>query len=161
LLGYVGLHLAAVALGQWLHTKPGHKTVNCLATVSSLSASMWLIALLSAPPSRRVANLSYVGWILGYGTTMLALFLLVHIVSTALGVLCNGHVYMPSILTSINYNSLAFFLLANLLTGVINMSVPTLYVAPIGSLLVVSIYMFLTTFTIYKLYLNRFKFKFW
>ncbi|XP_065352580.1 uncharacterized protein LOC135947591 [Cloeon dipterum] len=161
LLGNVALHQAAVALGQWLHTKPAHKSVNCLATVSSVSATMWLVALLTSPPSRRVANLSYIAWMLGYGCTILALFVLVHIVSSALGVLCNGHIYMPTILTSINYNSLAFFLLANLLTGVINMSVPTLYVAPIGSLFVVSIYMFLTTFTIYKLYLNRCKFKFW
>ncbi|XP_059485637.1 uncharacterized protein LOC132202637 [Neocloeon triangulifer] len=159
--GYVALHQAAVALGQWLHTKPAHKSINCLATVSSLSATMWLVALLSAPPSRRIANLSYIAWMLGFGGTMLALFVAVHIVSSALGVLCNGHVYMPTILNSINYNSLAFFLLANLLTGVINLSVPTLYVAPLGSLFIISTYMFLTTFTIYKLYLNRCKFKFW
>jgi hypothetical protein len=162
LLGYISLYLASVALGRWLTTSYLNSDgKRFLLRVSTIAAILWHIAIFTGPPSRRLANLSYVTWLLAYGCTLMLLLLLAQLVCLCLGVLTHSNPYTPTLLAAINYNSLAFFLLSNLLTGVINMSVHTLYVAPIGSVLILIIYMFLVCFTINKLYINSIKLKFW
>uniref|UniRef100_A0A060T7E6 GPI-anchored wall transfer protein n=1 Tax=Blastobotrys adeninivorans TaxID=409370 RepID=A0A060T7E6_BLAAD len=69
------------------------------------------------PVSRRLANLSYVLWVVSFNSAFLGLFELLRPFST-------GRV--PVSLQAVNTNGLAVFLVANLLTGLINMSIKTL-----------------------------------
>ncbi|KAJ9580799.1 hypothetical protein L9F63_024015 [Diploptera punctata] len=59
---------------------------------------------------------------------MIVLLLCVELVLRTLNAMYLTTSYVPVILDAINYNGLAFFLLANLLTGLVNVSVRTLYV---------------------------------
>ena len=130
-------------------------------TNAAFSAFTWLLAIAFGPPSRRLADLSYIAWILGYSSTLVSLCVVAQYVAHILSLVSKTQPYSPSILAAVNFNGLSFFLLANLLTGVINMSVNTLYVAPVGSVMIITMYMFLLCFTIQKLYVNRMKLKFW
>ncbi|KAF2493798.1 GPI-anchored wall transfer protein 1 [Lophium mytilinum] len=91
--------------------------------------------------SRRLANLPYFLWVTAFNCGQLALF-------CAVETLCfpnlqkaddplesqKGKEATSRILSAFNRNGLALFLLANLLTGLVNMTVPTLHVKPLASM---------------------------
>ncbi|KAF4526721.1 hypothetical protein B566_EDAN015753 [Ephemera danica] len=141
LLGYITLYHCSVTLGNWLRTQEDKQKL--FLKLAAFAAVMWFLAIMFGPPSRRLADASYIAWILAYSCTMLSLFLVTQGTSLALAFLSKLPPYFPAILAEINLNGFAFFMLANLLTGVINMSVNTLYVAPVGSMTIVITYMFL------------------
>lgn len=134
--------------------------------------------------SRRLANMGYVLWILSIATTMTLLFMLLELFyyflafdrarpsggddddddgateQTANG-LTERWAYCPIIMAAINYNGLAFFLLANLLTGAVNLTFQTMLVSTAGCVFIVSVYMFVLCAIVTFLYVNQIKIKFW
>jgi len=98
--------------------------------------------------SRRMANLAYVVWVCAFNCAQLLLFCLVE------------HLMFPNLYTAkdkaterqrirdatskvmqaFNRNGLALFLLANLLTGAINMTIPTLHVGDVEAMLILVAY---------------------
>ncbi|CAK7268164.1 Glucosaminyl phosphatidylinositol (GlcN-PI) nositol acylation protein [Sporothrix epigloea] len=99
--------------------------------------------------SRRLANLPYVLWVLSFNTQQLTMFYLVDRVVFGERPLAQKHSdrddaaddeaaaydYSTSVvLRALNRNGLLLFLIANLLTGAVNMSVPTLDVSQVAAM---------------------------
>lgn len=127
--------------------------------------------------SRRLANMGYVLWVLSIATSITMLFMLLEVFYYFLaferarpevgenendGRHCAASTsYCPIILAAINYNGLAFFLGANLLTGLVNMTFQTMLVSPAGCVFIVTIYMFVLCSIATFLYVNQIKIKIW
>lgn len=92
--------------------------------------------------SRRLANLPYVLGVVALGTLQLFAYCLVETVCfpgfySASDAKSEREAYetaTSAVMRAYNRNGLAMFLLANLLTGLVNMTVPTLDVGPLGSM---------------------------
>lgn len=97
-------------------------TTEGLFFMSVITQVLFFIAresFLTGSISRRLANLPYVLWVVSYNSAFLLGYDLVERLIGPLSL---------SVLDSINANGLATFLLANLLTGLVNMSINTLEV---------------------------------
>ena len=66
-----------------------------------------------------------------------------------------------SLIDAVNYNGLLYFLLANLLTGVINLSIKTILLPPLQSVLIIVMYMLILSIISFVLYVYKLKIKFW
>ncbi|KAI0672091.1 GWT1-domain-containing protein [Trametes maxima] len=121
--------------------------------------------------SRRLVNLQYIAWVAAYNTTFLLGYLVLdlaffpsplstsiysptsklkvhpdpdtlkatrHLRGRELGV--GGSA--PALLDAVNRNGLVLFLLANVTTGLINLSLPTMYMSDASAMLVLSLYGF-------------------
>lgn len=109
--------------------------------------------------SRKLANAGYCAWMVTLSTVMLTLLLLLDVITDILRQLVAKEFTpnkkksrgdkegadqlssIPDIFEAVNYNGLAFFLVSNLLTGVINMSMKTLYVADLEAVKIITAYM--------------------
>nr|XP_033334191.1 uncharacterized protein At4g17910-like isoform X1 [Megalopta genalis]XP_033334200.1 uncharacterized protein At4g17910-like isoform X2 [Megalopta genalis] len=137
--------------------------------------------------SRRLANAGYCMWILTLGVMLLTLLLLVEIISDILiratmdpdstdrkprthkADLRNKrervadesekNVVAIEILEAINYNGLFFFLLSNLMTGGVNMLVPTLYVSQARAIQILVAYMAVNVLSTLYLYRKQIQIK--
>lgn len=125
--------------------------------------------------SRRLANMGYVIWILSIGTTTTVLLMLMEIFyyffsfelptadseeKDSTGVATNSN-YAPIILNGIAYNALLFFLAANILTGLINMSFQTMLIDAGGALFILCAYMLILCSITTFLFVKRIKLKAW
>lgn len=112
------------------------------AALFAAALGCWLIfgasAALVQRPSRRLANLPFVLLSLATGTTLLAAFLVVDLVAS-------GGTPLPSqcsrILVGMGQWPLLTFIIANLLTGLVNLFVDTLRTPPATARLVLVVYM--------------------
>ncbi|CAJ2500684.1 Uu.00g035370.m01.CDS01 [Anthostomella pinea] len=92
--------------------------------------------------SRRLANLPYILWIAAFNTALLLGCCIVESIFfpmfyNAADTRTEQEAYeiaTSRVLRSYNRNGLAIFLVANLMTGLVNMTVPTLDVGPIGAM---------------------------
>lgn len=176
ILGYVALYMASVHVGTFL--KNDTKVVNARVLLKQagklaiFSLLLWKITFLSRDMfgvSRRLANMGYVVWVLSIGTTMTVLFILLEIFyhylvfdkpkpndDTQEQTTC-----VPVILKSIEYNGLAFFLAANILTGLINITFQTLLVGSGGAVFLLTVYTFVLAAISVFLYVNKIRLKCW
>ncbi|KAI0318210.1 GWT1-domain-containing protein [Amylostereum chailletii] len=118
--------------------------------------------------SRRMVNLPYILWVAAYNTTFLLAYLILDLIffpsplsksiydpTSGLKVHAragaglegrDGHTqdlaHAPDLLEAINRNGLLFFLLANLATGAVNLSMKTMYASDQTSMSVLAIYSF-------------------
>ncbi|KAI3716731.1 hypothetical protein L1987_67818 [Smallanthus sonchifolius] len=159
IFGYWGLHLIGVWLGNnVLFGKNANLRSNRWARkqIWILFIFFWCLTLILdrfvERPSRRMCNVTYVTLVLATNLEMLGVIMLSD--------------YIPggklSLLEqAINRNLLAFFIVANLLTGLVNLSINTLFVSPLTSLLILIAYGFIicaaAAFADYK----GIKLKFW
>ncbi|XP_056648276.1 uncharacterized protein LOC130452829 isoform X1 [Diorhabda sublineata] len=90
--------------------------------------------------SRRIANAAYVLWILFLGIFMTGLFYCLQGIQKVMFVHKNT-IFVPYIYEAVNNNGLVFFLVANVLTGVINMTIRTSDVEQYTALTIVVAYM--------------------
>ena len=67
----------------------------------------------------------------------------------------------PQLLDAINSNGLLFFLLSNLLTGVINMTITTRIASDLTAFIVVFLYMIFLCSVSTRLFVNKWVIKFW
>lgn len=98
--------------------------------------------------SRRMANLSYIVWVCAFNTAQLLLFCGIEKVmfpnlykSKSKQAERERFEFATSRITkAFNRNGLALFLLANLLTGLINMAVPTIHMGDVESMAILGLY---------------------
>lgn len=105
--------------------------------------------------SRRLANLPYVSWVAAFNCTQLLIFRLIE--GILFPVLYKARdkkterercaKATSKVLNAYNRNGLALFLLANLLTGAINMTLPTLKMGDVEAMVVLMGYMSVLTAT--------------
>lgn len=185
--GYVSLYLASIYIGTLMRSD-GQELLK-VKEVAQRTGKMFIIALCCWKMiyvcngmfgvSRRTANMGYNFWILSIGCTMVTLFMLTEIYvyytnfnrpQWQMPETNNKsqldepdfHVpYVPLILQAINYNGLAFFLIANLFTGIVNICFQTMLLETPASLVIISYYIFLLNVIMVFLYVNKFKLKIW
>lgn len=129
--------------------------------------------------SRRLANIGYVFWTLSLGLTLTVAFMILecfiyfrmidlpHVrkfsANRRASDVADYHLrtYEPLILKAISYNGLAFFVLANLMTGVVNMNVQTFFVEKFPALVILTAYAFILCSIMTILYVKQIKLKVW
>ncbi|PVH72712.1 acyltransferase activity [Cadophora sp. DSE1049] len=154
--GYLAIFLAGQELGLLVLPRGegstgGEQRKRLLLKMSAWSAG-WIVLFwastnysygLSLAVSRRLANLPYFLWIAAFNTTQLTAFCLVetlfipHAHKTSASKKEEDEVYRAStsrVLEAFNRNGLAIFLVANLLTGLVNLTVPTLHVTDLQAM---------------------------
>ena len=149
--GYLAMYLAGQAIG--LHVLARHSTAGSapnevfarrtrLVVILIIWSLFWGILFffttyrfgLNLKVSRRLANLPYVLWVATFNCTQLTLFCLIEACCfPELSKAESGSIERresaratPHILKAFNRNGLAIFLLANLFTGLINLTIDTL-----------------------------------
>lgn len=185
--GYVSLYLASIYIGTLL--KSDGQEVLKVREVIQKTIKMFIISLCCWKMiyvcngmfgvSRRTANMGYNFWVLAIGCSMVTLFMLteIYIYYTNFNrpqwqlMETNNksqldepdfHVpYVPLILQAINYNGLAFFLIANLFTGIVNVCFQTMLLGTPASLVIITYYIFLLNVVMVFLFVNKFKLKIW
>ncbi|KAJ2816514.1 Glucosaminyl phosphatidylinositol (GlcN-PI) nositol acylation protein, partial [Coemansia erecta] len=138
-VGYLGMFLLGMSLGQEVLPDAPTFKVRRMRLVSVLGA--WTTAFISfilftfvlgVEPSRRFANAPYCFWVAGFNTAMLWMFMLIEEdIDSKLPPQFSragrpAGYDIPVILEAVNANSLTTFLVANLLTGAVNMQIETL-----------------------------------
>ncbi|KAJ3000784.1 Glucosaminyl phosphatidylinositol (GlcN-PI) nositol acylation protein [Globomyces sp. JEL0801] len=142
--GFYSIYLIAFDLGSKLMTHHQKKTmlelrnnriITLLRYTIFLSAMYFCLTFaLQIEVSRRMANFPFVIWVSALCSTMLlSLFLIDD---------CFSVPNVPIILTSINQNQLAIFLFANILTGLINLTVNTLNFNHLQAFAILIVYLY-------------------
>ncbi|XP_012552420.3 uncharacterized protein LOC105842722 [Bombyx mori] len=143
-LGYVALYLYGA------HTKTilSNQSLRKLDVLSYLSLnSLLLWVYLKSfeqiiPPSRTLANLTYCLYLEAIFITVLLLLFFLDV--TIYDKNEKNILFVPYILQNVNKNGLLYFLVSNILTGVINMSIRPLFVSSTYTLLILNTYMIVT-----------------
>eukprot|EP00644_Phytophthora_capsici_P007212 jgi/Phyca11/7796/fgenesh1_pm.PHYCAscaffold_22_\ len=133
LAGYTSLYMLAVYAGQSifgymdsngskLHRNMRWLTITLVVVAGFLWLSTFLSVRLVARPSRRMLNLPYLLWVLAESLTLLALYSGIQTVCMLPRV--------PLLYQGINHNQLFVFIVANLMTGAVNLSMHTINTSP-------------------------------
>lgn len=163
--GYLSLFLGAVAIGNSLqrHSVDLYQDLKqasrgFLLSIFLFLATFWLHT--RYPVSRRFVNATYIVWMISMTFLLLSICILIE--------MCLRIIYFvksitfdslaPSVLNSINYNGLFFFLLGNIFTGIVNIWIQTIHVENMNSIVILTVYMFMLCFFSNILYRNRIKF---
>jgi phosphatidylinositol glycan class W len=160
--GYLAIFLAGQDLGMLVLPRASGRDRRALLTRLALWSAAWaaLYALhtsyaygLGMTVSRRLANLPYVLWVVASNAALVSAFCLVDVLCfpgfyAAQDARAERAAYEAAtsrVLRAYNRNGLAVFLLANLMTGLVNMTVPTLNVGRGGAMGVLVGYMAVVT----------------
>ncbi|KAI9171668.1 GPI-anchored wall transfer protein [Paramyrothecium foliicola] len=164
-LGYLAIFLAGQDLGMLVLPRkinprsdvpPGMQRNTLIMTIA-VWAGIWVgLYYISTDykygfgwsVSRRLANLPYVLWVAAFNSVQLLAFCIIDSVFfpafyNATDVKTEKEAYETAtspVLRAFNRNSLALFLLANLLTGLVNMTVRTLEATPVVSVAILLAY---------------------
>ena len=167
-----------------------NKTVSELMVMLRLlllwTAVMWLSLGYSLtffmPPSRRLANYAFFTWILAYNLTILSFFLITDLIVIHLQSKTKSKMKglrtksskdsvkapetstmyrSPNFVKAVDHNPLFFFLLANLLTGIINITVETINTEDNTAVLIIFIYQAILAIVVTFLYSCNIKLKCW
>lgn len=185
--GYVSLYLASIYIGSLLKSD-GQELLKVKEVVQK-AGKMFIISICCWKMiyvcngmfgvSRRTSNMGYNFWVLAIGCSMVTLFMLteIYVYYTNFNRPQWQHVepnnksqldepdfhvpYVPLILQAINYNGLAFFLVANLFTGIVNICFQTMLLESPASLVIITYYIFLLNVIMVFLFVNKFKLKIW
>ncbi|KAH9469209.1 hypothetical protein MJO29_005637 [Puccinia striiformis f. sp. tritici] len=164
LMGYVVIYVLGLSTGTYvLPPSPDHldrkqnsgaslkrQTGKALVVYSSWTIVWWTLFLFCKvfiePTSRRLANPTYCFWIAGVNLTLItghSLISEVLIPHTTSKLSSNfpEEERVPITFEIINQNSLAIFLFANLLTGIINLSVHSMYINPVPAFSILLLYL--------------------
>lgn len=169
--GYLAIFLAGQALGfDVLPRNPSQSSVadtnsqqrKRLLTVLAAWSALWVLSFYAVTSyrigfafqvSRRLANLPYVLWVSAFNCAQIMIFCIVETVSFP-GVYIAADQTLERrecekatsrVLKSFNRNGLAIFLLANLLTGLVNLTLDTLSMSQPGAMAVLVGYASLLT----------------
>ncbi|KFB42316.1 hypothetical protein ZHAS_00010002 [Anopheles sinensis] len=178
--GYLALFLASVYLG-WI-VRPSEeitlakKFLRRAAKVALIALVCWKMIYVCEDMfgvSRRLANMGYCFWILAIGCSVTALFmffeLFVYFVRFEEPKSPDQIIktddfcipYVPLILEAINSNGLFFFLIANVLTGLVNIMFQTFLLGNAAALTILVYYMFMLCVAVSFLSINNVKLKIW
>lgn len=157
-VGYLALYLYSLYFGYIIkHAEKSYRATNGkFLVITMTSLFMTIFCNHHFEVSRRLANAGYVFWVLFIGTFMTWLFYLAdHAQKHILG----GHTKQSLIYESINYNGLVFFIIGNLLTGLVNLTISTRQVEAPIALLVLFFYMVLNCTALFVFYVKNWKLK--
>ena len=152
--GYLAIFLAGQDAGMYVlprSLRPGASRAaqrRTLLTTLAVRAALWTALYLAVTGypyglglqvSRRLANLPYVLWVAAFNTAQILVCCAVDAAffpeaTQGAGAADEGEAHRAAtsrILRAFNRNGLAVFLVANLLTGLVNMTVPTLDASPV------------------------------
>ncbi|KAJ2337911.1 Glucosaminyl phosphatidylinositol (GlcN-PI) nositol acylation protein [Coemansia sp. RSA 2673] len=138
-VGYLAIFLMGMSLGREIlpdaqtFKERRMRLVSVLGVWTTACISYLLLGfVLGVQPSRRFANAPYCFWVAGFNSAMIWLYMLIEEdvdsklpPKMARAGRPSGY-DMPVIVEAVNINSLSTFLVANLLTGSVNMLVETL-----------------------------------
>lgn len=150
-LGYVSIYLFGVQVKNILLDRNSTKYETQLKLIYG-SIIMWVLTYsvdLVRPSSRTLANAGYCIFIDTLLITMSCILYFVTVLVEEKG----SNFRVPVILSHINTNGLSYFLIANLLTGAVNLSMRTLLVPSLVTFVVLNIYMTITL--IIAIYLKK------
>lgn len=182
--GFVAMYLIWIYMRRWFISKTQlsyAEIVRRLWQLIAFCALWWCLMAITVQLfgiSRVTCNLSYVVWMTAMCTSILliTMFIFDFIISsvlpmdTKLGVYVsleqgsasslqqcneNGCGQVNLICESLNMNGLCFFLLANVLTGGVNFFLYPENRSNVSSVLILLVYMFLSTFVVFQLYRKR------
>ena len=164
-VGYLAIFLAGQDTGMFVLPRNlnsrGGSTVGTQRTTLLLTMAVWSLVWTALyffstdytygaglTVSRRMANLPYILWVVAFNSVQILAFCLVDTVlfpafykATDAKAEKEAHDAATSrILRAYNRNGLAVFLVANLLTGLVNMTVPTLDVGPLAAMGIIAAY---------------------
>ena len=147
--GYLAVFLAGQSTGMVVIPRTARK--NLLLTLAAWSG-VWILLFvlstnykygLSLSVSRRLANLPYFLWIAAFNSTQILAFCAIETLffpalnKSGTNQKEEEEVYKAStsrVLEAFNRNGLFIFLIANLMTGVVNLTVPTLHVTDLEAM---------------------------
>ncbi|MBW0461517.1 hypothetical protein O181_001232 [Austropuccinia psidii MF-1] len=142
-----------VAFDKLCKRKPG----KALVVYSSWSIIWWIVYLGSASliskPSRRLANPTYCFWVAAMNLTLITGNCLFESIELD----CSGFLHNqvlsspPKFFQSINQNSLFVFLISNLLTGLINFRIETIFVTNMLAIITLLFYLVIILALTWKL----------
>ena len=143
--GYVGIFLGGVQVGKQLFSPNlGRRTIlNFIAAALAIWTAAWCSHYFIQPTSRRFCNMSYVFFSIAFNLSCLLLFMV------------SAHGPPSLVLQAVNYHSLSAFMVANVATGAVNVSMRTVFVSRSTSVAVVSSYMVLVCGVACVLHRNR------
>lgn len=182
--GFVGMYMIWIYMRRWFTSKTlltHDQIVRRMWQLFLLCTLCWSLMMISAQffgISRVTCNLSYVLWMTAMCMTMLLLIMFIFdfIISTVLPE--DTKLNVPAsleqatpvssdekvdqaqgqanlICESLNMNGLCFFLLANLLTGQVNIFLYPEDCENTSSVIILLLYMFVATFVVFQLYRKR------
>ncbi|NXR67421.1 PIGW protein, partial [Rhadina sibilatrix] len=190
LLGYLAIYLASVQVGLWLlrGRSSVRGWLEALRGLALALALLWVLLQLcqacSEPVSRRMANLPFCTWVLAHCLLLLGFFLLTDLALVFTKLLVKGSsvpccwevvqppgsrkkqgteavLSQPCLISAINKNQLLFFLLANVMTGAVNILIDTIHSKAAFTLCILHLYMFLNCSIMYTLHARNIVLKFW
>ncbi|XP_065588276.1 phosphatidylinositol-glycan biosynthesis class W protein [Cyrtonyx montezumae] len=188
LFGYLAIYMASVQVGLYLLKRRDSVKEWMGAVCLLLLAALVLFVFLHVsqahadPVSRRMANLSYCLWVIAHCLTFFVSFVVADLALVFTKLLVKGSA-VPScwravkapgsrepwqaeaehscLIAAINKNQLLFFLLANVMTGVVNVTIDTMHSMAAVTLCILHLYMFLNCFIMYILHTKNIVLKFW
>nr|CAI5839130.1 unnamed protein product [Callosobruchus analis] len=154
IVGYLSLYLYSVYFGYIINRqeKASVKVLRCLKH-AIISLILHVVFTHYFGISRRLANAGYCYWVLFLGIYSLVSHFIVQ------EYLSDRSFLSSYLFCAINYNGLVFFLLANVLTGLVNLTIDTNSVGPVTTLAILSIYSLLCCGVVSILYNKRIKVK--
>ncbi|KAG2236025.1 hypothetical protein INT48_008117 [Thamnidium elegans] len=140
--GYLGIFLIGLECGICIFQKDISKSKLSrsigIQEKSDIKQLVWVESYPGYYVSRRMANLPYTFWVIAFNLSLISLLVLAE---SRNGIEGRG----PAMLDAININGLFTFLLANILTGSINLSYRTLYANDFTASIINLIYMLIVT----------------
>lgn len=161
-IGYVALYMYSLyfAYSIKISEKSYAKTTIKFFLWTFFTLTMTIVCNNTFEVSRRLANAGYISWVLFLGIFMSWLFYLAENGEKAMFQhKLTNYVCSPYLYEAINYNGLIFFLIANVVTGLINLTIKTKLVSTFYSVLILFCYMFVNSATVFLLYLKQWKLK--
>lgn len=136
--GYVTLYLIGILLGRFVIDNERQRRFSFMSAV--LLAAMLVLCLISSDASRKLCNISYISSTTGLACMCLGSF------SGIQWLLSRQRYPTESILLkNVNQKGLDTFLLANVFTGIINLTVDTIDTSYFSALVIVLSYMFIVS----------------
>lgn len=165
LFGYWGLYLVSVNLGYHLFflKKPISSRVASIGGKSSIAIEVWLLDgflwvltifldKFVEKISRRMCNLAYVTFVLAQNFEVLGMLMLSDLVPTRKSLVLEE---------VFDQNMLVTFLLANILTGLVNVSMTTVFVSPFLAYCILLLYAVVLISGVAVLKFQNLRLKFW
>jgi glucosaminylphosphatidylinositol acyltransferase len=144
-VGYLAVYLLGEAVafyGLWNGKSQENNMTNLLLFSGVLWVLHWIMTDgVGIPVSRRSTNASFCIWITAHNTLLLSLIQLATMVGTRIHLASNQvrrpTNLLPPVMKTVNRYGLIMFLIANLLTGLVNLTVPTLDIGDTPALFIV------------------------
>jgi glucosaminylphosphatidylinositol acyltransferase len=140
--GYISLYLIGILLGRFIIHNEQNQRYQYMSLVCL--PMMIMLCLISSNPSRKLCNISYVSSTTGLACMCLGTFSAIQQLLWKQG--CSTE---SILLKNVNHKGLDGFLLANVLTGIINLNIQTIDASSFIAMIILVVYMFIVTGFVY------------